>query len=103
MNVIFFFPFFFFNHDYSVRKSFVCAYVCVNILSHISRVAQPGLLYVLSLTAIGARAPFLASLRIIPLELGISPSWAPSFSLSHILSTRTGISNNHFARWVDAL
>jgi len=41
----FFFFSVFFDHDCSVRKSLVCAYVCVNILSHISRVAQPGLLY----------------------------------------------------------
>lgn len=54
MNVIIFF--FRFYHDYSVRKSRVCVYVCVNILSHISRVAQPGLLYVLSLIATGVRA-----------------------------------------------
>lgn len=57
----------------------MCACVCVNILSHISRVAQPGLLYVLSLIAVEARAPYIASLHIIPLELGISPSWAPAF------------------------
>lgn len=76
--------------------------VCVNILSHISRVAQPGLLYVLSLVAIGAHAPYIVSLCIIPLELGIFPSWAPLSSLSYILSTNMGISNNHFAHWVDA-
>lgn len=78
MNVIFFFSVFFY-HDYSVRKSLVCAYVCVNILSHISRVAQPGLLYVLALTAVAARAPYIASLHIISLELRIFPSWAPAF------------------------
>lgn len=52
----------------------VCAYVCVNILSHISRVAQPGLLYVLSPVTIRACALCIASLPIIPLKLGISPS-----------------------------
>lgn len=56
----------------------MCVYVCVNILGQISRVAQPGLLYVLSPVAIGAGAPCIASLCIIPLKLGISPSWAPA-------------------------
>lgn len=57
----------------------MCVYVCVNILSHISRVAQPGLLYVLSPIAIGAHAPYVASLHIIPLEIGSCPTWAPAF------------------------
>lgn len=52
----------------------MCVYVCVNILSHISRVAQPGLLYVLSSVAIGACALCITSFHIIPLKLGISPS-----------------------------
>lgn len=61
-----------------MRKSLVCVYVCVNILSHISRVAQPGLLCVLSPVAIGACARCIPSLHIIPLKLGISPHWAPA-------------------------
>lgn len=73
-----FFFLFFFYHDYSVRKSLVCVYVYVNILSRISRVAQLGLLYVLSPVAIGACAPCIASLWIILLKFEISPSWAPA-------------------------
>lgn len=53
-------------------------YACVNILSHISRVAQPGLLYVLSPVTITARAPRIASVHITPLEPAVSSSGAPT-------------------------